>query len=173
MKKTMRIMAMILMAATMVFAACGKDENEPGNNGNNTPDPQPQQENLNGTSWEANVGNSFSYSGVTMNFTAQFTMDFLSDTTGEMFTDVTVEIPAMPSANQHQNETSAFSYTFDGTSLILFDESGYQDTLPYNATDKTFTQNIPAEAAEAFEELGLTAEDVFGTDKIVFHKIRK
>lgn len=172
--KTMRFLAMFFMAATMVFASCGKDENDNGNNGNNPqPNPQPQQKELVGTSWQADAGNSFSYSGITMNYSAQFIMDFLTDTTGEMFTDVTVEIPAMPSANQHQSETSAFNYTFDGTSLIIIDESGYQDTLPYNATDNTFIMNIPAEAGETFAEMGLTVEDVFGTDKIVFHQTRK
>ena len=90
-----------------------------------------------------------------------------------MFTDVTIEVPSIPGANQSQNETTAFSYTFDGTSLAISDESGITDTMPYNATDNTFTMNIPAEAGEAFAEMGLTVEDVFGSDKVVFRQTRK
>lgn len=173
--KTLRYMAMFMLAATMIFASCGKDEPTPGNGGNSDPQPrpQPQLEELVGTSWQADVSNSFTYQSITMNFTMQFTMDFITDTTGEMFTDVTIEIPTMPSANQSRNETTAFNYTFDGTSLAISDESGITDTMPYNATNNTFTMNIPAEAGEAFAELGLTVEDVFGSDKVVFHQTRK
>ncbi len=172
--KTMRFWAMFFMAATMVFASCGKDEPTPGNGGSDPqPRPQPQQKELVGTSWQADANNSFSYQGFTMNYIVQFTMDFITDSTGELFTDVTVEIPAMPAANQSQNETTAFNYTFDGTSLAITDESGITDTMPYNATDNTFTMNIPAEAGEALAELGLTIEEVFGSDKVVFHQIRK
>ena len=174
MKKTMRLMAMLLMAATMMFAACDKDDDGTTGGGSNPqPTPQPQQKELVGTSWLGTAGNSFSYQSITMNYNAQFTMDFLTDTTGEMFADLTVEVPVMPSANQHQTETSAFTYTFDGTNLILTDESGIGDTLTYNASDNTIIMNIPAEAGEAFAEMGLTIEDVLGSDKIVFNQTRK
>lgn len=173
--KTLRYMAMFMLAATMVFASCGKDDPTPGNGGNSDPQPrpQPQQKELVGTSWQADANNTFTYQGFEMNYIVQFTMDFITDTTGEMFTDVTVEVPAMPNANQSQNETSAFKYTFDGTLLAISDESGISDTMPYNATDNTFTMNIPAEAGEALAELGLTIEEVFGSDKVVFHQTRK
>ena len=96
--KTLRYMAMFMLAATMIFASCGKDEPEPTPTPTPTPTPGSSELVLNGTGWEASITNTANMMGVSMNIDMLNTMDFLSDSTGEMFTDFTMEVPdAAPS----------------------------------------------------------------------------
>lgn len=170
--KTMRFLAMFMLAATMIFASCGKDEPEPTPTPTPTPTPGSSELVLNGTGWEASITNTANMMGVSMNIDMLNTMDFLSDSTGEMFTDFTMEVPDYPALNQSESSTEQFTYTFDGTTLVLTStgegsEPGDMGTMTYNATDNTFSMEIPDETYE-----GINLRDVLGIDKMTFHKVR-
>ena len=173
MKKTMRFLAMMFVAATVLFAACGKDPVEPEPQPDPQPDPQPQPTmQLPGTSWETNFSNTYTYMGFDMNITAHMVMDFNNATEGEMFTDFTLEMPAYPAMNQTQDTTEAFNYTFDGTTLTLTStdpdaEEGDQGTMTYNPEDTTFIMIIPDETYE-----GISIRDLYGSDRMIFHTVR-
>lgn len=157
MKQFKKMMAMLFVAATMTFGACSDDEKE-----TTTPD------NIAGTQWVGNVSNSYSMQGITMNFDMNFNMKFTDSENGQMTTDVSVEVPAMPSANQNQSETSNFNYTFDGTTLTISENGTAVSTLTYNKSNDTFTMPIPD--VDEVTEMGLSLEEILGTNQVVFHK---
>ncbi len=157
MKQFKKMMAMLFVAATMTFGACSDDEKE-----TTTPD------NIAGTQWVGNVSNSYTMQGITMNFDLKFNMKFTDSENGQMATDFNVEVPAMPSANQNQSETSNFNYTFDGTTLTISENGTAVSTLTYNKSNDTFTMPIPD--VDEVTEMGLSLEEILGTTQVVFHK---
>lgn len=157
MKQFKKMMAMLFVAATMTFGACSDDEKE-----TTTPD------NIAGTQWVGNVSNSYTMQGITMNFDLKFNMKFTDNENGQMATDFSVEVPAMPAANQNQSETSNFNYTFDGTILTLSENGTAVSTLTYNKSNDTFTMPIPE--VDEVTEMGLSIEEILGTTQVVFHK---
>lgn len=169
MKTTMKRMYLYLTAVAVLFAACTKDPVEPTPEPEPEPDPVPE---LAGSSWECQITNTYMYQGmIEMNLDIFNTLDFTSTTEGEFFVDYNMEVPAMPSANQTQNETTAFTYTFDGTTLTMTSteegaEAGDVGVMTYNPADTTFIMEIPDETYE-----GINIREVYGTDKMVFHKV--
>lgn len=157
MKQFKKMMAMLFVAATMTFGACSDDEKEI-----TTPD------NIAGTQWVGNVSNSYTMQGITMNFDLKFNMKFTDNENGQMTTDVSVEVPAMPSANQNQSETNNFNYTFDGTTLTISENGAAVSTLTYNKSNDTFSMPIPD--VDEVTEMGLSLEEILGTTQVVFHK---
>lgn len=164
MKTTSKLLAMLLMATTMVFAACEKDSTDKPEN----PIDNPRNENINlaETSWEGMAESDYLYQGrVNIHITCTVTLDFNDATSGEMFMNVDIEVPQDPTANQKQNETFPFTYTFNGKTCTLRDANKPTELLSeiqYNAANKTFTMTI--EDAATVEMLG--------TNTIVLHLTR-
>ena len=150
-------MAMLFVAATMTLGACSDKDNE-----TTTP------ENIVGTQWVGKVSNSYTLQGVSMNFALEFTMKFTDSEKGQMLTKFAVEVPSMPAANQNQNDTEDFNYTFNGTTLTITVTGAEQTTLTYNESNDTFTMPIPD--VDEVTEMGLSLEEILGTNQVVFHK---
>lgn len=157
MKQFKKMMAMLFVAATMTLGACSDKDNE-----TTTPD------NIAGTQWVGNVSNSYTMQGITMNFDLKFTMKFTDSEKGQMLTNFAVEVPSMPAANQNQNDTEDFNYTFNGTTLTITMTGAEQTTLTYNESNDTFTMPIPD--VDEVTEMGLSLEEILGTNQVVFHK---
>ena len=117
MKKATKFAA-LLFSAALFFTACVDDPVTP--DPEPQPEPEPEQMELPGTGWEAVIDNQFTLNGtLQVNVNMLNTLDFFDETTGEMFTDFVMEVPDYPSANQSDNMTEAFTYTFDCTTLTL------------------------------------------------------
>lgn len=157
MKQFKKMMAMLFVAATMTFGACSDDEKE-----TTTPD------NIAGTQWVGNVSNSYTMQGITMNFDLKFTMKFTDSEKGQMHTNFAVEVPAMPSMNRTESDDNDFEYTFNGTTLTLSENGTAVATLTYNESNDTFTMPIPD--VDEVTEMGLSLEEILGTNQVVFHK---
>ncbi|MBR6898899.1 MAG: hypothetical protein IKN29_01235 [Bacteroidales bacterium] len=157
MKQFKKMMAMLFVAATMALGACSDKDNE-----TTTPD------NIAGTQWVGNVSNSYTMQGITMNFDLKFNMKFTDSEKGQMLTNFAVEVPSMPAANQNQNDTEDFNYTFNGTTLTITVTGAEQTTLTYNESNDTFTMPIPD--VDEVTEMGLSLEEILGTNQVVFHK---
>ena len=154
------LLAMFFVATTLCLASCGKDDDK-----DSTPEPATGIS-LAGTSWEGTIDTNFTYNNVNMNVDALMTIDFNSDLDGELFMDVTIEVPAMPAANQHQTMTEAFTYHFDGSQCVLTSkdegaEEGDDGTLTYHPDSQTFS--MPVDDAETAQFLG---------DEMIFHLVR-
>ena len=166
MKTTKRILAMLFVAATMVFAACGDKDNENDN-------PQPVNMDLSGRAWQGAVSSNYTYMGlIQMNINANITMHFTISTEGEALISYILEVPSAPDYNQNNEQTSAFTYTFDGSKLILTptDEEQGEDSLlgemNYNSANNTFVMPIPEGTYE-----GINLREALGTDQVVFYEI--
>ena len=159
MKTTKKILALFFVAATMMFTACSEKEND---------NPAIQ---LAGTGWESSIQNSTTISGVNMNLELQLVMDFKSDKEGELYAYISIEVPAMPAANQTQDMIDPFTYTFKGNTLTITsnDENGEDSdmVLTYNPADNTFTAPIPPDMTD-----GMDPQQLLGTDHVVFHQAR-
>lgn len=161
MKTTKKLLAIFIVAATMMFAACSEKENNP------------VSVDLSGTSWEATIDNVYNYQGIVdMIISGVMSMDFTSSTAGELYTNVTVSVPDIPGNDQTMDDTEEFTYTFDGTTLTLTSTgedatTGDNGTMTYNAGDKTFTMIIPDESYE-----GMNLRDLYGSDRVVFRLVR-
>ena len=165
MKATRNILVMLIAAAIMTFAACGEKEPEP--------QPQPTLHNydLSGTTWESHIVSTYMYMGtIEMDIDQLYSLDFTNDTAGEMFVDVSMEMPSYPAGNQTQNYTEPFTYKFDGTILTLTvvdDTSTYTDQYNYDRENNTFWQEIPNESYQ-----GINMRELYGTDRIVYQLVR-
>lgn len=170
MKTTLKIMAMLLAVATLTLAACKKDNPQP--EPQPQPQPQPQQTDLSNTTWESTFQNTYMYQGImAMNIDAVMQLDFFDSESGEFFTDMVIEVPDYPAANQTQNATEPFTYTFDGTTLVLTSteegsEEGDMGEMIYDPSNNTFYQIIPDEVME-----GINLRELYGSDRIVFQLI--
>lgn len=165
--KTKTKLTLLLCVATLFpLASCSHDDDPV------TPDPQPaaQSINLEGTSWQSDVSNTYTYHyagyAIDMNC-SQITIIDLNDAThGEMFVEVNVEVPSAPAASQNQSYTEAVTYTFDGTTLKLTSAyssyEGDDGVLTFHPADTTFT--MPVGDAQSAEMLG--------TDTLVFRLIQ-
>jgi hypothetical protein len=170
MKTTLKIAAILLAVATLTLAACKKDDPQP--EPQPQPEPEPQQIDLSITTWESSFQNTYMYQGVmAMNIDAVMQLDFFDSENGEFFTDMVIEVPDYPSANQTQNVTEPFTYTFDGTTLVLTSteegaEEGDMGEMTYDRSNNTLYQIIPD-----ITENGINLRELYGSDRIVFHLI--
>lgn len=124
------------------------------------------------TSWQSNLQNTYLYSGVEMLLDLNTTLDFIDRTNGSMFMDLNVTVPSMPSyPGQNTNDSFDFTYTFDGTNLVLtqnyVDEQtgeteSWSDTLIYDSENETIMYDMNDQEME----------EMFGTDILVFERIR-
>ena len=159
---------MLFVATTVALSSC-KETNEPA-------EPQPPQQPQNNpalvnTSWASNIQSDYTYSGVAMHLDLQSTLDFTDLTNGEFFMDITVTVPAMPNYSQSNNETFEFTYTFDGTQLVITGrytdpETGETMTYDYNAVYDPNAETITLDMDD--EEM----VEMMGTDILVFTRIR-
>lgn len=139
----MKRLTFIAMAA-LLFAACQKEEPTP------TPQPQPDPTptvSLAGTSWIGIYEDN--YQGYPAVLT--WSLDFLTDSTGELFLDLVV-------ANQQQAPmTIQFTYTFDGSSYGTCRSTvGGIWNFVYNAQDTTITMAVGLNANGGTTLGGLT-----------------
>ena len=169
MKHAKKLLAMFLVAAAVTLSGCKDDEPT-------QPEQPPQQQQnsseLVGTTWEANLENDFTYQGVTMHIDLLAMLDFTELTKCELFMDLNLTVPAIPSyPPQHQSETEEFSYTFDGSNLLLTqsytnEQTGQTETYSYNAVYDSNAETITLD----FDDDEMVA--MMGTDIIVFTRIR-
>ena len=163
MKKAQKFVALFFVAAVMTLAGCQKEN---GNNNNSQPQPRPQGISLAGTSWVCDLDAEYTYQGILEVITGQYMMDFNTDKDGEMFIDITVEIPDYPRYNQTQNMTEPFTYYFYNNTLTLTSTGddaveGDDGTMTYHPEDTTF--HMIVDDAETAEILG---------DEMIFHLTR-
>ncbi len=169
MKKTKQFVALFFVAAMMTLAGCGKDNNT-NNNSEPQPQPRPAGISLAGTSWEWDIDTTYTQYvqgfEILMYINAQYMMDFNDDTNGEMFVDMTVEVPDSPQANQHQTMTEPFTYYFYNNTLTLTSTGddaveGDEGTMTYHPEDTTFRMAI--DEPQVAEMLG---------DEMIFRLVR-
>ena len=161
-----KLFVMLFVTTMALMAACEKDDDTVQN------PPQDRSEMLANTSWQSHLQNTYTYSGVDMLLDLNTMLDFVDRTSGSMFMDLNVTVPSLPSyPGQNTNESWDFTYTFDGTNIVMTqsyvdDQTGEtessSDTLIYNASNETIT----------FEVNDQEMVDMFGTDVLVFERIR-
>lgn len=171
MKKTFKMLVLLVAAATLTFTACQKDDPTPDNNSTNPPSGGGEQTTniMANTSWESHMENVLSYSGVAMNVTFDASLDFFDEINGEFFQYVNVDVPDFPALSQQIDETLPYTYVYYGDSCVLnfkyFDEEendtvSFSSTLIYDKTEQTLTMD--------FDDDDMA--QVLGTDIVVFHK---
>lgn len=168
MRTTKKLLALFFVATIITLSGCKEEEPEANQNLPQQPQNNPE---LVGTSWMSNLQSDFTYQGVAMHLDLQSTLDFNDIKNGEWFMDLTVTVPSMPNYSQNQNETFVFTYTFDGTQLVMTqtyvnDETGETETYDYNAVYDPNAQTITLDMDD--EEM----VEMMGTDVMVFTKIR-
>ena len=161
-----KLFVMLFVATMALMAACEKDDDTVQN------PPQDRSEMLANTSWQSHLQNTYTYSGVDMLLDLNTMLDFVDRTSGSMFMDLNVTVPSLPSyPGQNTNESWDFTYTFDGTNIVMTqsyvdDQTGEtessSDTLIYNASNETIT----------FDVNDQEMVEMFGTDVLVFERIR-
>lgn len=161
-----KLFVMLFVATMALMAACEKDDDTAQN------PPQDRSEMLANTSWQSHLQNTYTHSGVDMLLDLNTMLDFVDRTSGSMFMDLNVTVPSLPSyPGQNTNESWDFTYTFDGTNIVMTqsyvdDQTGEtessSDTLIYNASNETIT----------FDVNDQEMVEMFGTDVLVFERIR-
>ena len=161
-----KLFVMLFVATMALMAACEKDDDTEQN------PPQDRSEMLANTSWQSHLQNTYTSSGVDMLLDLNTMLDFVDRTSGSMFMDLNVTVPSLPSyPGQNTNESWDFTYTFDGTNIVMTqsyvdDQTGEtessSDTLIYNASNETIT----------FDMNDQEMVEMFGTDVLVFERIR-
>ena len=99
-------------------------------------------------------------------------LDFTELTKGELFMDINITVPAIPDyPPQHQSETEEFSYTFDGSNLLLTQSYTNEQTGQTTSYDIKTVYDKQAETITVdFDDDEMAA--IMGTDIIVFTRIR-
>lgn len=169
--KTKRfLLALLFVATTLSFAACG-DKDDDDNDSNNNSE-------LVGTLWEAQLNGTATddeLGEITMEM--RFNMLFEDEENGRMDESMLILLPTGGYIPE-ENDSDPFTYALKGNTLTL--TFTYQDedevetetgTMTYNRDENTFTMPIP-EDADIAEEFGMTIQELFGTDQVVFHKVR-
>ena len=161
-----KLFVMLFVTTMALMAACEKDDDTVQN------PPQDRSEMLANTSWQSHLQNTYTNSGVDMLLDLNTMLDFMDRTSGSMFMDLNVTVPSLPSyPGQNTNESWDFTYTFDGTNIVMTqsyvdDQTGEtessSDTLIYNASNETIT----------FDVNDQEMVEMFGTDVLVFERIR-
>ena len=150
------LLAMFFVAATLTFVSCGDKEEKPVPQ----PEPTPVGVDLSGASWECQFATTTVEQGISMNIDFLMILDFFSKTEGEIFCDMSLEVPDYPNYNQVQNYTDSFTYFFDGETLTLTDEEGTPMIMTYNAADSSFVWHED------------DMEEILNTDALIFNKKR-
>ena len=138
MKNSIKTLATLLVATTLAFVGCKKENITP-----DTPDTPEEEipENIYvGTSWTAHLENTFyeQYQGYNFQFdvTYDLILDFLDSTHAELFHDIYLSVRDFPEASQSMNETDECTYTFTADSVCLYatyydEETGDTDVYTY------------------------------------------
>ena len=141
MKKTLFLA--LLACVTMVFTSCNKEKELPG------------------TSWKTHtvIDQDMTMEGIAahLNMIMDGTMKFTNATNGSMTltTSGTVSAMGMTFPLDAEEETTAFTYTFDGEAgtLTATDEDGETSTIPFTYNKKENT--IVISQTERDEETGM------------------
>lgn len=163
-----KLFVMFLVASMATMVACKKDDPKP----EQPAQPQDRSEMLANTSWQSTLQNTYNYSGVEMLLELTTMLDFKDRTNGSMFMDLNVTVPSLPDyPGQNNNESWNFTYTFDGSNLVITqtyvdDQTGetesWGDTLIYDSENETIMYDMNDQEME----------EMFGTDELVFERIR-
>lgn len=156
MKSTLKALATLFVAATLTLVACKPEKIEP-----ETPGDEKPVNIYAGTTWEAHLQNDYTYQNILMNVSYDLTLDFLDTVNGELFTDIYLYIPQMPSQSQSTNYTEPFRYTFAGDSIVMtcawfnpdINDSSYYHYVGYYDT-AACTITIDLEEPEMEEIMG-------------------
>lgn len=175
MKKTLRLLAMLMIvsALTFSFSSCEDDPVEPANNeqqgGGSHGGEEPDDEDniFANTSWISSLQNSTVYQGINMNISYDVSLDFNDATSGEIYMIVSAEVPAYPAANQTIDQSWNFNYTVNGNKILLTliedgETSSEPEELIYNPEDQTISWD---QNDEDFSQM-------FGTDFMIFTKVQ-
>lgn len=151
MNSSLRTLATFVVAATLAFAGCEKEDNITPNIPD-TPEEETPENIYVGTSWSAHLENNYTLQeqgyNIEMELTYDIYLDFLDSTHAELFHDLYVYVPAYPAASQRENYTEEFIYTFSEDTVVLHgtyvdEETGdtiaYTFELPYDKEAKTLT----------------------------------
>lgn len=153
-------------------AAPRKKKGKPDNStsGDTIPE-QPTGNYLSGTSWTCHVEGEYTYTyngmDIRMEITDDAWLDFLDETTGELFQEFYVYFPDAPSMSQNESDTEPFTYTVSGNDITLnasyYDEEEddtihYSYPATYNPTANTITVDME----------GTGMEEIIGTNLMVF-----
>ena len=114
MKLFYRLIPAIIITMSFAFAACEDDPVTPV-----TPDEETIENILAYSDWECVKNNSITYMGIQMDIETIISLNFIDSVSGEMFTDIYIEVPAAPSASQNESQTESFTYKFTGDKCKL------------------------------------------------------
>ncbi|MBQ9865194.1 MAG: hypothetical protein IJM33_07655 [Bacteroidales bacterium] len=173
MNSSLRTLATFVVAATLAFAGCEKEDNITPNIPD-TPEEETPENIYVGTSWSAHLENNYTLQeqgyNIEMELTYDIYLDFLDSTHAELFHDLYVYVPAFPSASQSDNMTEELTYSFSHDSVFfnatyVDEESGetleYGYVAIYDSVAKTLTMD--------YDDPDM--EEMMGTSIIVFNLV--
>ena len=169
MKKLIKPLAILMVAATLTMVGCQKEKIEPFTP--TTPPEEPVENIFVGTSWTGHLENTYFYQDqgmrIQMDITYDLALDFLDSTNAELFHDLFIYIPAYPSASQSQNMTEEFTYTFSKDSVFL--NGSYIDEMTGDTLEYSYALVYDKEANTLTLDLDDSdMEEMMGTDIVVF-----
>lgn len=173
MKKVAFIFASMLFVASMALTSCTeKEEIVPDTPDDTTTPVVPPQDNyLVGTSWTCHVEGDYTYNynnvDIYMQITDDASLDFLDETSGELFQDLYVYFPAMPSMSQSQTDTEEFIYTIDGYNIAL--NVDYYDEEEGDTVHYTYPAIYdPVAVTITVDMTGSGLDEITGSNLLVF-----
>lgn len=182
MKKSVKFFAFIVMAAALAFSftSCEDDpvlpddQTQQGENPGTDPDTDTENdENIfANTSWVSSLESSFSYQGIPMHIIMDGALDFMDSINGELFYELFVEVPMIPSANQEFNETMYFSYIVNGNIISITYQ--YEDPETHEVATETSDLVYDPENETITYDMGddPEMEAIMGTNVMVFTKVQ-
>lgn len=168
MKTSIKTLATLLVATTLAFVSCKKEENVTPINNDTTPTAEQDGNILQGTAWVCHMENTYMFENVIpMNITLDASLDFNDTINGELYQEITLEVPAYPSANQSEDFNQPFTYTFSDNTVRLTciyedEEEGEMDTLVYVGIYDKVANTISIDIDD------VDMEEIMGSDLMVF-----
>ena len=119
MKKHRITLSFLVAFAMVAMVSCEKDP-EPTNQTDQPDGPTPPAIELANSSWNTSLENDFAYGSYNMHSEFMSMLDFMNDTCGELFVQITISVPSNPAiAPQNTEYTYPFTYKMTGNDLVL------------------------------------------------------